>query len=45
MHMEEILIILGTVFTLSLPLLAAWLLDRWLGDPAWLPHPSSHSER
>jgi adenosylcobinamide-phosphate synthase len=37
--MEEILIILGTVFTLSLPLLAAWLLDRWLGDPAWLPHP------
>ena len=39
MHMEEILIILGTVFTLSLPLLAAWLLDRWLGDPVWLPHP------
>ena len=37
--MEEILIILGTVFTLSLPLLAAWLLDRWLGDPVWLPHP------
>lgn len=22
-----------------LPLLAGWLLDRWLGDPAWLPHP------
>lgn len=22
-----------------LPLLAAWLLDRWLGDPLWLPHP------
>ena len=22
-----------------LPLLSAWLLDRWLGDPAWLPHP------
>lgn len=37
--MEDILIILGTVFTLCLPLLAAWLLDRWLGDPAWLPHP------
>lgn len=24
---------------LMLPLLLAWLLDRWLGDPAWLPHP------
>ena len=22
-----------------LPLLLAWGLDRWLGDPAWLPHP------
>lgn len=22
-----------------LPLLVGWLLDRWLGDPAWLPHP------
>lgn len=22
-----------------LPLLLAWLLDGWLGDPAWLPHP------
>lgn len=22
-----------------LPLLAGWLLDRWLGDPAGLPHP------
>lgn len=21
------------------PLPLAWLLDRWLGDPAWLPHP------
>ena len=37
--MENILLILNTVFVLSLPLLAAWLLDRWLGDPAWLPHP------
>lgn len=37
--MEDILLILGTVFTLSLPLLTAWLLDRWLGDPVWLPHP------
>lgn len=26
-------------FVLYLPLLTAWLLDRWLGDPAWLPHP------
>ena len=24
---------------LSLPLLAAWLLDRLFGDPYWLPHP------
>lgn len=24
---------------LILPLLLAWMLDRWLGDPAWLPHP------
>lgn len=24
---------------LILPLLLAWLLDRLLGDPAWLPHP------
>ena len=37
--MENILLILNTVFVLSLPLLAAWLLDRWLGDPVWLPHP------
>ena len=22
-----------------LPLLVGWLLDLWLGDPAWLPHP------
>ena len=22
-----------------LPLLLAWMLDRWLGDPTWLPHP------
>ena len=22
-----------------LPLLLGWLLDWWLGDPAWLPHP------
>ncbi len=26
-------------FELILPLLLAWLLDLWLGDPAWLPHP------
>ena len=24
---------------MALPLLAAWLLDRWLGDPQWMPHP------
>ena len=26
-------------FYMALPLLAAWLLDRWLGDPQWMPHP------
>lgn len=26
-------------FELIIPLLVAWLLDLWLGDPAWLPHP------
>ena len=25
--------------TLNLPLLTAWALDNWLGDPSWLPHP------
>mgnify|MGYP003254774728 FL=1 len=37
--MEDILIIIGIAFNLNLPLLVAWLLDRSLGDPAWLPHP------
>ena len=23
----------------AIPLLAGWLLDRIMGDPAWLPHP------
>lgn len=27
------------LLTALLPLLLAWLLDGWLGDPAWLPHP------
>lgn len=39
MKMEEILIILGIAFNLNLPLLTAWLLDHWLGDPSWMPHP------
>ena len=26
-------------YELCIALLAAWLLDLWLGDPAWLPHP------
>ena len=26
-------------FYMALPLLSAWLLDRWLGDPQWMPHP------
>ncbi len=37
--MEELLILLGIAFNLNLPLLTAWLLDRLLGDPLWLPHP------
>lgn len=37
--MEDILIFLGIAFNVNLPLLTAWLLDHWLGDPAWLPHP------
>nr|WP_072545648.1 adenosylcobinamide-phosphate synthase CbiB [Mediterranea massiliensis] len=34
MELEQLLIILY----LCLPLLAAWGLDRWLGDPLWMPH-------
>lgn len=26
-------------FVPILPLLLGWLLDKWLGDPQWLPHP------
>ena len=37
--MEDFLILLGIAFNLNLPLLTAWLLDQWLGDPSWLPHP------
>lgn len=37
--MENILILLGVAFNLNLPLLTAWLLDHWLGDPLWMPHP------
>lgn len=37
--MENILIFLGIAFNLNLPLLTAWLLDHWLGDPLWMPHP------
>lgn len=39
MNMEHALIVLGIAFNLNLPLLTAWLLDYWLGDPSWLPHP------
>ena len=28
-----------TLHFLPITLLLAWLLDLWLGDPAWLPHP------
>ncbi len=37
--MEQILIVCTLAFYMALPLLAAWLLDRWLGDPQWMPHP------
>ena len=37
--MEQILITCTLAFYMALPLLAAWLLDRWLGDPQWMPHP------
>lgn len=33
MLMEDIIIMLGIAFNLNLPLLTAWLLDHWLGDP------------
>ncbi|ADV44225.1 adenosylcobinamide-phosphate synthase CbiB [Bacteroides helcogenes] len=37
--MEDVFILLGLIFNLNLPLLTAWLLDHWLGDPLWMPHP------
>lgn len=37
--METILPVINTALLLNLPLLVAWLMDRLLGDPAWLPHP------
>ena len=33
------MIVCTLAFYMALPLLAAWLLDRWLGDPQWMPHP------
>ena len=33
------MIAFSLAFYMALPLLAAWLLDRWLGDPQWMPHP------
>ena len=26
-------------YEILIPLLVAWVLDLWLGDPSWLPHP------
>lgn len=37
--MENILPLFSMALLISLPLLVAWLLDRCLGDPSWLPHP------
>lgn len=36
---DECLVFFGVAFQLGLPLLTAWVLDLWLGDPLWLPHP------
>lgn len=36
---EMFLVCLPCIFLPAVPLPLAWLLDRWLGDPAWLPHP------
>lgn len=35
---EDIYVIICTMFVLNFPLVAAWLLDRWLGDPSHMPH-------
>ncbi|MCD8292344.1 MAG: adenosylcobinamide-phosphate synthase CbiB [Prevotellaceae bacterium] len=37
--MEAVSHIIPMLLHIILPLLVAWLLDLWLGDPAWLPHP------
>ena len=37
--MEDSLLKAALAFYLMVPLLAAWLLDRWMGDPMWMPHP------
>lgn len=37
--MEDIQTVIGIILYLNLPLLSAWVLDNWLGDPSWLPHP------
>lgn len=36
---DECLVFFGVAFQSGLPLLTAWVLDLWLGDPLWLPHP------
>lgn len=36
--MEDIYVIACTALVLNLPLIAAWILDRWLGDPPYIPH-------
>ncbi len=37
--MDNFYLLFPTLFTLLVPLPIGWLLDRWLGDPLWLPHP------
>lgn len=38
-RMEQCFIKALGAFYFMVPLLAAWLLDRWVGDPLWMPHP------
>ena len=43
--MEDIIIFLGIAFNLNLPLLTAWLLDHWLGDPVCTCEPILHQSQ
>lgn len=38
MVMNEIQLF-AVVFALPISLMFSYIIDRWLGDPLWLPHP------